>query len=210
MRLTKTVGLARVIMIAACVFGRAPAAHGQGVEIAPFGGYRFGGDFFELVTGRPVDVDGAPAVGVVVDVPLWEGLQVEGLFTHQDATITTPPGPFGGPTRWNISVDHWQGGGLQEFGGPQVRPFLTGVLGLTRYATEGDSEIRFTIGAGGGVKLFPTPHAGVRLDGRLFATFVDADARAFACSPTAGCLTALAVEVVWQAEFTAGIVLKFD
>ena len=210
MRLTKTVGLVRAIATAAFVFACAPLAHGQGVEIAPFGGYRFGGDFYELVTGRPIDVDGAPAVGVVVDVPLWEGLQVEGLFTHQDATITTPAGPLGGPTRWAISVDHWQGGGLQEFGdGRQVRPFLTGMLGLTRYAAEADSEIRFTVGAGGGVKLFPTPHAGLRLDGRLFATFVDADVGAFACS-SAGCLTAVAVNVVWQAEFTAGVVLKFD
>ena len=56
-----------------------------------------------------------------------------------------------------------------------MRPFLTGMLGLTRYAVGGDSEIRFTLSAGGGVKLFPTRHIGVRLDGRVYTTFVEAD-----------------------------------
>jgi hypothetical protein len=106
-------------------------------------------------------------------------------------------------------VEHYQVGGLQEFGGPEVRPFLTGSLGLTRYAIDSDNEVRFSLSAGGGVKLFPTRHTGVRLDGRLFSTFIDADAQALACAPTRGCVTALRVNVVWQAEFTAGVVVKF-
>ena len=88
-----------------------------------------------------------------------------------------------------------------------MRPFLTGVLGLTRYAAPGDSEIRFTAGAGGGVKLFPLSSIGFRLDGRVFATLVDADASALVCSSGA-CLTALHVDVVWQAEFSAGVVFR--
>src|SRR4029450_13774239 len=105
-----------------------------------------------------------------------------------------------------------------------------------------DSEIRFTVGAGGGVKVFPTPHLGgrldgrvfwtflrararvthcsarvkvfptphlgVRLDGRVFATFLDADARFTACSPR-GCFVAFDADVLWQADFTAGVVFRF-
>ena len=33
----------------------------QGIEIAPLGGYRLGGDLFEIAAGRPLDDDGAPA-----------------------------------------------------------------------------------------------------------------------------------------------------
>ena len=51
----------------------------QSLELAPFGGYRFGGDFFELVSQRPVDLDGAPALGFVLNVPLSPGLQFEAL-----------------------------------------------------------------------------------------------------------------------------------
>jgi hypothetical protein len=188
--------------------GDPPPVQAQSVELMPFGGYRFGGDFFEIVAERAVDLDGAPALGFVLNVPLYEGLQVEALLTHQGAHVAVPARPFEPPSRWHITVDHLQGGGLQEFADGRVRPFVTGVVGLTRYAALGDSEIRFTVGAGGGVKLFPLSHIGVRLDGRVYTTFVDADARFLACGPGV-CVSALHVDVVWQAEFTAGIVVRF-
>ncbi len=179
----------------------------QGVELMPFGGYRFGGDFFELVAEHPVDLDGSPALGFVLNVPLYDGLQVEALVTRQSAHVSIPAGPLDRATLRHITVDHVQGGGLREFLSGRVRPFLTGVLGLTRYAAEGDSEIRFTTGAGGGVKLFPTSHFGVRLDSRLYATFVDADMRFLACTPGT-CISSVNVDVVWQAEFSAGLIVR--
>ncbi|HZM94869.1 MAG TPA: hypothetical protein VFB92_15670 [Vicinamibacterales bacterium] len=195
-----------VILLIACL-GHGSSVWAQGIEVTPFGGYRFGGDFFELVTGQPVDADGAPAVGAIVDIPLGNGLQIEALFTHQDAHLTVPAGPFGPPIRWRISVDHWQGGGLQEYADGRVRPFATGMLGLTRYAGDGDSEVRFTLGGGGGVKLFPTSKVGVRLNGQLSATFVYADARVVGCSPGI-CFFGFNADVVWQLEFSAGLILK--
>ncbi len=205
--LSSSRGLMSAAVVVANLFGPVSSLHAQGVEFGPFGGYRFGGDFFELITEQPVDLDGAPAFGVVFDVPLSNGLQVEGFFTHQDAHVSVPARPFGPATRWHVTVDHWQAGGLQEFGGGRARPFLTGSLGLTRYAAEGDSEIRFAFGAGGGVKLFPLSHVGVRLDGRVFGTFVDGDGSLIFCSP-GFCLASLDFDVIWQAEFTAGIIVR--
>jgi len=178
------------------------------VELSPFYGYRFGGGFFELVTGRPVDLDGAPAAGVTLNIPIWEQVQLEGHYSHQKANVIVPTLPAGSETLFPITVDHWLGGGLQEFRPGRVRPFLTGSLGLTRYAVEGDSEIRFSLAAGGGVKLYPWKRVGVRLDGRVFSTFVDADGTLIAC--TIGvCLVSLDVNIVWQAEFTAGLIVRF-
>jgi hypothetical protein len=185
-----------------------PAAvvRAQSVEVSPFYGYRFGGDFFELVTRHPVDLDGAPAMGVALDVPLQDGLQLEGFFTHQDGHVAGRGTSFGPVQR--VSVDHWLAGALQEFGGTRVRPFATGMFGLTRYAVEGDNEIRFTLNGGGGAKLFATRHIGVRLDGRISATFIDAHGTALACA-SGGCFIALHTNVVWQAEFTAGMLVRF-
>src|SRR5262245_17280404 len=175
----------------------APAiAAAQTVEISPLTGYRFGGDFFELVTNQRVDLDGARATGLAVNVPLHDGLQVEAFVTHQEARLTVPAPQPGMSTEWRVTVDHLLAGGLQEFGTPRARPFLTGLLGLTRYAAADDTEIRFTVSAGGGVKLFPLRHFASRLDGRVFATIVDADTGAIACSPGI-CLVAFNARVVW-------------
>jgi hypothetical protein len=190
------------------VLVRPAPGHGQSVEVSPFYGYRFGGDFFELVTGHRVDLDGAPAMGVALDVPLGEGLQLEGFFTHQEGSVAAGPPTLHPVVVQRVAVDHWLGGALQEFGGTRIRPFATGMFGLTRYAVAGDNEIRFTVNGGGGAKLFATPHIGVRLDGRISATFIDAQGSAVACLP-GGCFLALHANVVWQAEFTAGMVVRF-
>jgi hypothetical protein len=197
--------LLMVVGLLACQSAEALA---QTVEVSPFAGYRFGGDFFERVTGQPVDLDGAPALGGVVNVAMHDGLWFEGLFTRQDAQVSVPGGPLAPPTRWQITVDHWLAGGLQEFGQGRARPFLTGMLGLTRYGAQGDNEIRFVLSAGGGVKLRPTRHLGGRLDGRVHATFADIDGRTIVCSP-GFCLVALSTDVVWQAEFSAGLIIAF-
>jgi hypothetical protein len=184
-------------------------ASAQPVEIAPVGGYRFGGGFFEQVTQQQVDLDGAPVFGLVVNVPLHDGLFVEAFASHQQGTVTVPESATVPATRWRIDVDHFQVGGLQEFfDRRRTRPFLTGLLGLTRYAADGDNEIRFTASAGGGVKLMPVPRIGLRLDGRVFATFVEVEGRAIACSPGI-CLVAFDTNIVWQAEFTAALVVGF-
>jgi len=201
-------GAVRANALVACLLAGAANASAQDFEITPFGGYRFGGDFFELLTRQPLDLDGAPTVGVTVDVPMSGGLQFEALFTHQNAHVSVPAFPLGPPVRLRMTVDHWQAGGLQEFDTGRVRPFLTGTLGLTRYATSGDNEVRFALGAGGGVKLFPADHVGLRLNGRLFATFVDADVQVFACSPGI-CFVGFHADVVWQLEFTAGLIVRF-
>ena len=193
-----------------CLFATASPVRAQAFELTPVGGYRFGNDFFEIVTQQPVDLDVTPALGFVLDVPLSDGLHFETLLTHQHAQVSTfsRPRPSSPPERWNVAVDYFEAGASQELQGGPVRPFLSGLFGLTRYATEGDSEFRLTIGAGGGVKVFPVQHVGFRLDSRLFATFVDASTNVIACGG-GGCLATLHLNVVWQLEFTAGIVVRF-
>jgi len=197
------------IAFVACLAAHAQAADAQGLELMPFGGYRFGGDFFELATGRPADLDGSPALGFVVNVPLSNGLQVEALVAQQQARVPAAAAPFDREAFRRVTVGLAQVGGLQELSGGRARPFLTGVLGLTRYASGGNSGVRFTIGAGGGVKLFPVSHVGLRLDGRVYTTLVDGDARVVACAQGT-CLTSIHVAVVWQAELSAGIVFRLQ
>ena len=176
----------------------------------PFGGYRFGGDLYELVTGTELDIDGGPSVGVAIDVPLGDGLSVTGLFSRQQTRVDVPR-PGGQPARVRLSIDHWQAGGTQEFGDGKARPFLVGLMGLTRYGGSGESETRFSMAVGGGVVLRANRHIGLRLDGRTYAVFVDGGGDGGSsgiCTPGI-CIIGLDVSVVWQAEFTAGLVVAF-
>jgi len=203
--LTARLGALVAVLAGALVIARPSAA--QRIEITPFAGYRFGGGSFEFVTGSWSDFDGAPSFGVAVDVPFGHGEAVEVLFTRQEARVDVFD-PHGQPARVPVTVDHWQAGGKQEFGRGRVRPFVAGTLGLTRYALAGDSDIRFSLGAGGGVTLYATRHVGLRLDGRVYATFVDGDSSAGICSPSF-CLVHLDVSVAWQSDFTAGVTVGF-
>ena len=188
------------------VLGHAGPVSAQTVEVAPVAGYRFGGDLFELATNHPLDRDGAPVFGGAVSVEMANGFWFEALFTHQQADVDISAGPFSPPVRTRAVVNHWLAGGRQDLGTGRAVPFLTGFLGLTHYGADGDDEVRFTLGGGGGVKFPLARHLGLRLDGRVFTTFVDVDAGA-ACG--GGCIVGLNVNVVWQAEFTAGLILVF-
>ena len=184
-----------------------PAA-AQTVEVAPLAGYRFNNDLFEAAINRPLDLDGAPVVGGAVNVGMGSGLWFEALFTRQQADVLVPADTFGPSVRSRIVVDQWLAGGRQEFGVRGAVPFLSGLLGLTRYGADGDDEVRLTLGAGGGVKLPVGRRIALRLDHRVLATFVDLDARAGVCGG-GGCLLSINANVVWQFELTADVVVVF-
>ena len=138
----------------------APVAEGQTVdrvEVTAFGGYRFGGEFYEIVSGRPVDADGAPSFGVVLNIPFTRETQIEALITHQQARFTVPGADGVQGARFRVTVDHYQVGGLTELATGRARPFLTGLLGLTRYEASGDHELRFSAVGGRRGETVPDP-----------------------------------------------------
>jgi hypothetical protein len=183
----------------------ASPARAQAVEIAPFAGYRFGGDFVEILTNTAQDVDGAPSFGITCNVPLHDGLSLEILYSRQSAHAVIPVAGGAPPARIAATSEYWHAGGLQELTGGAVRPFLTGTLGLTRMAAGGDAEVRFSVGAGSGVKLRASDHVALRLDGRVIVTFMDADLGTVICT-TGRCVSGLHLWATWQADFTAGVV----
>jgi hypothetical protein len=193
-----------VVLLIWLVAGTAAA---QGVEVTTFGGYRFGGDLYEEATGTSLDTDGAPAFGAAADVFLDPNTALSVTWSHQQLRLDVPAAA-GRTERETLSIDHLMVGGTEVFSPGAVRPFLTGALGLTRFGAAGDYEVRFSIAAGGGVTLMPSRHVGVRFDGRVYAVFVDGSADGGLCTP-AGCIVGLDVSTLWQAEFTAGLVLAF-
>lgn len=196
----------RFLTLAALLTAPAPAA-AQTFEIAPFGGYRFGGDLFEAAVNEFLDIDGAPVAGAVVNVGMWNGMSFEALASHQWADVDFRPHGFGPPVRVRAVVNQFLAGGRQDFGNRNIRPFMTGLAGLTHYGADGDDEVRFALSGGGGVRIGADHHVQLRLEGRVFTTFVDLDLESGVCA--GGCVGLVDVSVAWQAEFTAGLVFAF-
>ena len=91
------------------------------VEVTAFGGYRFGGELYEIASGRPVDADGAPSFGVVLNIPFTRETQIEALITHQQARFTVPGAEGVQGARFRVTVDHYQVGGLTELATGRAR-----------------------------------------------------------------------------------------
>jgi len=182
------------------------AVYAQQFEITPFIGYRFGDDFRDYYTGTRFDLKDSESYGFTFDYSIDFDTQFEFLWGHQETNINVTG--VGTPTgRFPLDVDYFHIGGIQLFDTGDTRPFMVGTLGATHINPEENgysSDTRFSFGLGGGVKFFPTDHIGVRLDGRVYATYVGGSGGVF-CGPY-GCTYGYAGNTFWQVEFTAGII----
>jgi hypothetical protein len=199
-----------LLALAGGLIGRPCTAQAQRVEIIPFGGYRVGGSVDAVGTGMVIDDDGGPSLGVVVDVlfgGLADGLKVEGVFSRERADLDVRTGIFDPPVSVPVEVDQILVGGIQDLDDGRVRPFLSGLLGLTRYAVPGDTEVRFSIGVGAGVKFYATRNFGLRLDARGYMTVLDLGGSGV-CGGI-GCAIRFNVSPAFQGDFTAGLLVAF-
>ena len=202
-------GARLAVSIAVVLLTAFPAlVRAQAVQVAPFGGYRFGGGLYEASTGTTLDVEGAPAAGVMVDIFVKEDTSVSFVYSRQQARVEGPGSPGSTVQHGTLFVEHWHVGATQELDAGRVRPFLAGTLGLTRFGGPHDSDVRFSLAGGAGVKLMASPHLGARLEGRLYAVFADARLGPTICGG-GGCVFNPDVYLIWQADVTTGLVVSF-
>ena len=97
-----------------------------------------------------------------------------------------------------------------------VRPYILGGLGATQYgslehrrrATIG-GETQFSTTWAAGLKMFPSPNFGIRLEGRWTPTYIKTDPEGYWCDPYWGCYTVGDAEYSNQFELSGGIILRF-
>lgn len=215
--LSRTLG--RTAVLAACVtLAAALPAAAQSFEIVPTVGYRFGGDFdtFDLDGDEFVDLfglsveDGA-SFGLTVDFRLGEALYLEVLASRQDTSLSEDGLFLAEPERlFDLDVDYLHAGVMYRWSPGQAQPYVALTGGVTRFGPQpsdlGD-ETRPSIAFGGGVQLMFSSNVGLRLDGRLFATFVDRDEDVF-CNRRA-CYRFDSSTYFYQGQASAGLVISF-
>jgi hypothetical protein len=96
-----------------------------------------------------------------------------------------------------------------------ARPYVLGGLGVTQYGSlqtamgdiGGDTQFSTTWAAG--LKMFPSPRFGLRLEARWTPTYIKSDPGGYWCDPYWGCYTVGEPEYSNQYELSGGIIIRF-
>jgi hypothetical protein len=185
-------------------------------ELTPYAGYRIGGEFEGQNGGGSFKLDEGNSEGLIFNIAARDvNTQWEVLYGHQSTAVTTQFA-FDPAARLGLDVEYFQFGGTYMFdsGDDDTRPFVALTAGVTHFGPTlpgVDSESYFSGSFGGGVQLRKTKRVGVRLEARVFATFVDTDGALFCHSGAQGAVCAIQIHgtALYQWEGSAGVVFRF-
>lgn len=207
-----TLRLAALLTVVAAATSSPAIAQKEHFEITPYYGHSFLGSFEidDYEFGRlDLQIDDGAVNGVVIGFPIRRNLHLELFLNEQATSFGLDEGPFLGATDLGgMDVSYYQAGVSWTASMGQVRPFASLSAGVTRLAPNSDflpeSESHFSLGLGGGVKIFFSNHVGFRLDARLLVTNTsDEDA---CCH---GCCYGAELDDLIQGLVSAGLVFAF-
>jgi hypothetical protein len=183
-------------------------------ELTAYAGYRIGGEFEQQNGGGTFKLDEGNAEGLIFNIEARDvNTQWEVLYGHQSTTLATQA-VFDPAARLALDVEYFQFGGTYLFDGDDTRPFVALTAGVTHFGPTlpgVDSESFFSGSLGGGVELRKTKRIGVRLEARVFATFVNSDGALFCHSGPQGGVCAISIHgtALYQWQGSAGVVFRF-
>jgi hypothetical protein len=198
----------RLVLLAGSLLLFALKTQAQGrFEISPFYGYRWGGGL-ETVSGQEISLQDGRAYGLALNYsPFHESeFKLELLWSRQDSSIDLHG--FGGKNQLGLTVDEFQIGALFEKPYGKLHPYVSGLVGASLFGPEGaDSETRFSLSIGGGVKYFLLKNLALRADVRGYCTVVESDS---AFISVGGVTVAhFSGSTLWQGEVSGGVTLSF-
>ena len=195
-------------LLAILVVFPAPVRADWGVELTPFTGFRFGGNFTDNTTGIDLDADEGESFGVILGYPATPESDYE-LFYSFQKTELKGGGTLPGDTLFDLDIHYLHIGGTYLFPGEKVRPFISGGLGLTYFSPDApgmDSKVYFSLSLGGGAKIPISKKVGLRLEGRGFMTILPENTNIFCVSSGgAACAVQVQGDIFGQVELLAGI-----
>ncbi len=205
-----------VPLIAAATVHSTPSAAQQSnvtFEITPYAAYRIGGQFEEEDGSGEFELNDSNALGIMFNFYANPNGQYELLYGRQETEVDTQ-GLFVDDPLIDMDVEYFQFGGAYLADGDKVRPFIALTLGVTHFdpqTAEFGSENFFSSSLGGGVMWNTSERLGVRLEARVYATFLEDDSTIF-CESIGGdasCLIQVDATILTQWEARAGLVFRF-
>lgn len=209
----------RVILMVAvgALVGSAAWAQDARVEISGTAGWTFSdGVNVGSIDDSPIRVDPKDAFswGARLGFLVTPNVEVGGLFNLQKTDLEAS-----GIVNRSVpqSIYHYHGYLAYNFGeeDAQVRPYVLGGLGATQFGSldtavgKIDGETQFSTTWAAGVKIFPSPNFGIRLEARWTPTYVKSDPEGYWCDPWWGCYVVGEAEYANQYELSGGITFRF-
>lgn len=185
------------------------------VELTPYGAYSHSGTFSDTESEKSGRLKDSGNFGLLLDIREDSNTQWEIIYSQQSTEVDVTD-PSIGNTVLDMNVHYLLGGGTVQGDGDKVRPYLTFTVGAAYYdvKTDGyDSDTFFAMSIGTGLQIRPNDRLGLRLEARLFGTFVSSDSSLFCVSDpgggSAGCAISVAADVLWQLQTIVGVVFRF-
>jgi hypothetical protein len=189
-----------------------------------------GWTFSDGVSGAAVNVPGVGSFdridpkdafswGLRLGFLVSENSEIGFLFDQQSTSLEiggTPTFELG-----DLSLRNYHGYYAYNFGDGDAaaRPYVLIGLGATQYGTinvsaagvqrDIDGNTRFSGSGALGVKMFPSPRFGIRLEGRWTPTYIKSDAAGWWCDPYWGCYVVGDAQYSNQFELSGGVTLRF-
>jgi hypothetical protein len=193
-------------------------------EVQPFIGGTVGGGIpirtsagTSTVELGTLDVKSGLNAGVTFGANLGERGGAEFLWRRQYSETELPSTyvPKGVDPTVNLDIDQYQGNFLYHFADAdqKIRPFVLFGMGATTYrGSTGDysqSNTRFSMGFGGGVKYYFGKHVGFRGQVRWTPTYLYSTAGGMWCGWYGYCYVISNDTWQNQVDFTGGVILRF-
>lgn len=184
-----------------------------GVEVTPFGAYRFGGKFDVKESDESYELDDSASYGVILNLPHSVNTQYEVFYSRQDTKAVFSSAAANDPAV-DLDMHVLQLGGTYLGDGERLRPYLAATIGGTyvKVRSAGSRSDTFFSGSiGAGLLFQPYSRLGVRLEARAYGTLTDSKTELFCQTGPDLSLCAVRIEgnLLSQIETFAGVVFRF-
>jgi len=186
-------------------------AFAQGkVEIAPFGGYMFGGKlrFYE----GDLKINDNANYGVAMDVEIATDTKIELIWSQMNTSARFRPNygyDYLNSDPFDVNVGYIQVGSIRELDYDNIRPFGGLTVGAAYFSPQNSpysQTWKFSAALGGGAKIWLSDRVGIRLQGRLLLPFFWGGAGISVGTGGAGFSVGAGTSML-QGDFTGGLII---
>lgn len=135
------------------------------------------------IRGGEIHFEGSQNVGLIVDLNVWAGAQLELSYTRQDTKVTLADTTGAHQADlFDAAVDYLQVGAQLGTKKGRAFTFSSVGLGLTHFNPKGvdvSDSWKFSVSVGVGSEITFTHRLGLRIHGRLLPTFLGAGSDIF-------------------------------